>query len=328
MGFSLAQLTAKLKLPVMRSAKPNILGYVDLPNQTCLSFSKLTTLYECPRKFQLKELKARGVYPPTIHTAFGHALAGGIQKLWETGDLQLATLDLIRLWDFDNVIDVWETRKQTKSIYHCILTLQTYYHQHYLIESDEWMLAPNGVELLIFLQINPTFNYQGHIDLILVNKFTGAYRIVEIKTSKFPQTAAHWQNSLQTKGYHSLLSAVHPNTHNVVTYICIQVGKLEDYDANFGITQFNFDQSLCTGTDFPMHLMQDVTTIQMYVEDNYFPTRGSSCIDKWGKPCQFFGMCGEFSQQPEEQNPIYKSLTLDDCSYVLSLEDLLKAQVE
>jgi len=324
-GLTLAQLTDRLRLPTLKLPPPsNVLGYVALPNQTALSYSKLSTFYECPRKFQLKELKAKGVYPPTIHTAFGHALAGGIQKLWETFCIETSTLELIRLWDYSSVVDIWEKDK-TKSLFHCITTLQLYYSTQFYIEREEWQLAPNGVELLIFLQLNKHFNYQGHIDLILENRFTGAFRIVEIKTSKYAQTAPVWQNSLQTKGYHSLLSAVKPNTHNVISYICIQTGKLNDYENNFGITQFHFDQS-CTQCDFPLHIMQDVATIQMYLEDNYFPTRGSSCVDKWGNACQFFGSCHEYNLQAEEQNPLYTSLGLEDCDYVLTLENLLEAQ--
>ena len=71
---------AEVGLPPAGAPKPpKRLGYVAQEGVIALSYSRLNTLYSCPRKFQLSELMGRKSFSPTMHTAFGHAYGAGVQ---------------------------------------------------------------------------------------------------------------------------------------------------------------------------------------------------------------------------------------------------------
>ena len=331
--FSLDQLESAFNAIAISAAAPkkaNKLGYVKIPGQTVLSFSKLTTLYTCPREFQLKELQERTSRFSTLDTSFGHSLAAGIQALWKYSCIEIATLELIRAWDFDFFEDIWG-KKKFKSIYYAIEALQNYYNFIYVLECETWQYAELDLksdELLFFIQVDQTYNFQGHIDLILQNKHNLSLKVVEIKTKGYGHIAAHWQNSMQTKGYFAVLALLGKRlgipTSPEVTYLCYAAtSSCRELESNFGFSTFHFYQA-AQGSDFALNLIQDSQLISMYAEDSHFPMRGGSFVS-YNCPCYFFGFCNDPLGIVALPEGTYEALSLEDCDIITDLAEIVES---
>lgn len=331
--FSLADLeSAFTALAISTSVppKPNKLGYVSIPGQTVLSFSKLSTFHTCPREFQLKELQEKAKRSSSIDTSFGHALAAGIQALWRYDCIEKATLSLCQAWDYEAFEDIWG-KKKYKSIYMAIEALQNYFNFIYQELRNDWQYAELNLksdELLFFIQVNDSYNFQGHIDLILQHRRTGQLQVVEIKTKGAGHIAAHWQNSMQTKGYFAVLNLLAKrlgiSLSPSVCYLCFAATaaclRIED---SFGFTLFNFDQPLL-GSDFVLNLIQDTEVIDMYSKDEHFPMRGSQCV-RFNYPCQFFGACNDPKEVAAIAEGTYEALSLEDCDIIATLQEVAES---
>ena len=302
------------------------LGYVYDPEQSAYSYSRLQTLYSCPRKFQLKELAQASSYDATIHTSFGSAFGAGVQELWRSDSLPRATLALIAAWDYPAFEDLWGKDKH-KSIFHCIQSLGIYHatvHQELSLDYRlAYLQGKPGIEFFAYMQIGSHDYYQVHIDLILETKTTGALVVLEIKTSGMVQQAANWENSLQTKGYFALLTVVSsklglPIAPKII-YITLQTGKLALPDEYFGFNVFHFAKPAYIASDFTLSLLQDLTMLDIYKADGHFPKRGHSCVS-YNRPCEFFGICDDIPLT--KAGNVYESLTLDDVDFYLTIDDL------
>jgi hypothetical protein len=296
-----------------------------VPGETSLSYSRLKTLNECPRKFQLRELAETGQHSATIHTAFGSAFGVGVQQLFKTGSIALATIHAIAAWNLDHMQDPWGKEKN-KSIFHCIESLAIYAKTLHRVLSAEFQLAQiaiPAIEPLVYLRLPHNYNYQVHIDLILQHRVTKELVTAEIKTSSRRHTPAMWQNSLQTRAYREVLKAVAAKHGYQVSpeilYITLQTGKLDDPLNSFGFHHFRFEELIAS--DFTLSILQIVSILSMYAQDNHYPKHGESCESMFGV-CQYFGICDEIPTAPST-GQIYETLTLEDADCILSIEELL-----
>lgn len=310
-----------------KAAKPRKLGYIVVEGETALSFSRLRTFYACPRKFQLKEISEAGMHEPTIHTAFGSAFGAGLQELWRTGSLARAYLAAHAAWDYPALEDIWGKAK-AKSMFHVFESLRLYESTVYSQQACIYQLPVldfPSIETFVYISFGNRYNYQVHIDLILQNKVTQELTVTEIKTSSKLHQAAHWQNSLQTDGYFAVVKAIGAKYNlpvsNEKIYICLQTGKLDSMEDNYGFHVFHFHQ-VEDNNSFNLTLLQDISTIEMYRQDQHFPKRGESCIDSYNNVCEFFGSCDKIPNKVSLGN-LYEPLTINDAHLVLSSEELI-----
>ena len=327
--------------PMVRK-KARRLGYVKLPDQINLSYSRLQLLHGCPRKYLLQELHPQRIEGQSIHLAFGSAYGAGIAELWRSGNIELAVAVALSMWDYDEWDDdaAGRSKVRHKSFWECVLYLQDF-HNYYLprLQEDGWELAyingKPGIELLFFMQCTPEYNYQGHIDLLLMNRKDNAMAVFELKTSGREQHEYHWGNSDQTNGYYSVIEHVAAQmgfeAMPRVVYHTLQVGKAGQLEDDCGIKFFPYEKSISSSSEFLGNIVTDIMTLNLYRNTEHFPKRGSNC-NAFNRPCQFYGSCGLASMQYAEENTAgdtgFETLGMDDVDIYVDIQDVIAELIE
>lgn len=299
--------------PNSRAAQLRAQGSKQYPVYKILSNSTLALLNTCPRKFSLDveraqqrkvELAARQhqqvvdqtatvVSTDTVDTAFGTAFGAGAQALWLTNSLDRAILALVSAWTLPLDDEKVKTRK---SFYYCIRALQAYHAQVYTEQLAEgWQIATltcddgrtiSGIEPACSIPLANDYRYDLHIDLILYHPQRNVYKIVEMKTSG--NTYFHeamFANSRQALGYAAVIATKAKTKPNEIeceylVYMTIQrtFNVIEQTITGHAVVQF-FNDIIC-----------EANQVETYVQMDYFPKRGTSCMD-YGNPCYHYGTC-------------------------------------
>ena len=311
--------------------QPKKLNYIFEPDKISLSFSRLQTLRTCPRKFLCRELLGQGSYEPTIHTAYGHSFAAGVQELFRSGSLARAFLAVLEAWDYNYFTDPWG-KQSSKSIYYAIASVQQWYYSVFSQLQTEYVIAQlqgkPAVELFVYLAVGDSYNYQIHIDLVLEHIETGNLTVCEIKTSGMPQQRANWENSIQTLGYYTEIAAIAAMENRTISpeimYIVQQTGKLGDSAANHGFYTFLFAKDSSAPAEFMLDLATQTAILETYLENDYFPKYGHNCVT-FGRPCQYFGLCDDIAALPRSASSAqhYEHNNLTSADYVLSFESVV-----
>lgn len=305
------------------------LGYYKLPGVTALSYSKLKTLHVCPRKFQLQEKQERMEREQNIHTAFGHAFGAGVQGMWKWGTLEGAIWEAMLGWSLDDIDE--QDEKANKSFITVVNALQQYWHGQYQELSAEYQIAqlPDGkkaIELFFVINIGDSYNYQGHIDLVLQHRKSGQFCVYEVKTSGKDFYPSQWQNSDQTLGYNVVLDFVGKqetvgNEYRVM-YCCLQT-KLEE------LVFFEFSKSKATKANFLTSILLQVKQLELYEEFGFYPKNGDACYAGYGRSCRYFGTCDiEAMGSKQSGNDVYASSDASEVDYFIELDALLEVQEE
>lgn len=315
-----------------KNQQPKKLGYVLDPDKITLSFSRLSTLRLCPRKFLLKELNQKAPSSATIDTAFGSAFGAGVQAMFKFHSLERAWLWALAEWDFESFEAPWKN-KRDKDFWACCATLEAFWENEFPAIAAEYELADiqgkEGIELFVYMSLGDSYNYQVHVDLVLQNIETKALVVAEIKTAGMEQEEANWYNADQTLGYYAILEFI-SNKYGIpfeprVIYITAQAGKFLSYEDNFGFKTFVFEKPFEVSLDFARNVVLDVETIELYIDHNYWPKRGSAC-KTFGRVCEFFGSCDmEYLQDPANatHGEQYDSLSMQDVDFTFDLGELI-----
>lgn len=322
---------------------PKKLGYVALPSIINLSYSRLNTLYSCPRKFQLSELMGRKSFSPTVHTAFGHAYGAGVQTFLQYAPSpdapfpeqeialeraeQRAVVAAIAAWDMYS-LDA-EDAKRIKTVWEAVQAVRTFCQQDAPALLEEWELAylPNGkpmIELMFYIHAG-RYSYQGHIDIVMRHRHSRELCVFEIKTGSKPASQADWANSNQTLGYNVVLQALgiteQEQAAYYVKYLC--------YDASSRTLQvMEFTKSAAERVEWIASMLMDMQQMDLYAEHGIWPKRGGSCME-WFRPCEHFMTCDLSTATlapPPPAEGSYESMELEDVDLVLTLDQLLELQ--
>lgn len=315
--------------PVSQQRK---LGYVQETGKITLSFSRMSTLRSCPRKFLLRELNQRAPSEGTVDTAYGSAFGAAVQAMFKYNSLERAWLAALSEWDYEGFESPF-TNKRPKSFWSCLATIEAFWNSEYQVISAQYKLAEfegkEGIELFVYMSAGESYSYQVHIDLILQNRETDAILVAEIKTAGMAQQEANWGNANQTLGYYAIMQFL-CDKYDVpfepqVMYITSHAGKYLEGMENFGFNTFVFDKPPELALDFARDVVLTTETIEMYIEHNYFPKNGSSCVT-YNRPCEFYGLCDLESMQDfneAEHGTTYESLTMDDVDFSFDLSELI-----
>jgi len=254
------------------------------------SYSQREVLHRCPREFQLMKRITPGVSEemPNIDFAFGHSAAAGVQTYIVTGDKQASLLAAFLAWNIDLETDL---PKKNKSVYFAILAVLKFINYWDAVR-EHWEVATfNGrpaSELLFWLDCENGHHHVGHIDIILRNKNTKKYTVLEIKTTSAKIVdEAMYGNSDQALGYSIILDTI---------------AGLEGGVATFDVLYFvystvrrewetiPFQKSRTMRAEWLQDLLLDQTTINTYIKLKFFPKRGSSCWT-FSRRCPHYGVC-------------------------------------
>lgn len=335
MNISIDKFNHLLEEDVVEEAKkkPKKLGYIYEPDKVSLSYSRLQTFRNCPRKFLLNELNQQGSFSGSIHTAYGSAFGAGVQELFRSGSFRRAVIAAFSEWDYEGFVSPYP-KDIEKSFWSCVATLSAFCETEFQRLSQQYQLAylenKPGIELFVYISLTESYNYQLHIDLILQDKETKALAVGEIKTSSMAQQEANWANSEQTLGYYAVLEFLSKKYGYIfdpkVLYITSQAGKYLEGQDNCGFRTFEFHKNPNESLDFARNIVLDIETIELYIEHKYFPKRGNNCVN-YGRVCDFFGRCDMKSLQDPERAEIgstYESLSLDDADFKFDMSSLIK----
>jgi hypothetical protein len=294
---------------------------MQLSNVT--SYSQRQILHSCPRKYQLSMWKAKENLRPledtvNLHFTFGHAVGSGVQSYLLAGNPEIAIFNAFMAWraPFEARLD-----KKKKSLWEAVLAVESFIHWWETTDlSVEWELAYHdgkpAIELAFSLHAPNGYKDYGHIDIVLKNRITGQYAILELKTTAAGANEAQYANSSQALGYSLMLESM--------------FGDVPDYTVLYAVFETKtgkwnlmpFDKTARDRAEWIKDLLLDHSAINTYLDIGFFPKRGESCFN-FSSRCEFFGEC---NMVPEGQLPILEQdQEAEPVNAVILLADVIKS---
>lgn len=293
-----------------------------------LSHSALDTFLTCERMFQLDRLLTgapdKQEYPATV---FGRAFGEGISSYLIHQDRDLA------LWKvYMAYFPVLEDSARTEEVLLHLLCVAFPKLDNLL---QDWEVAvfqdKPAVELSFRLNLEEHERYNiyfvGYVDVVLRNRWTGRYAILENKTTgmNLHDLSPMYKNSGQALGYSIVLdriAGVEASEYDVI-YL---VGQLNSKSAGgFAPTVhvIEYPKTLQDRLNWFIALGMDISRLTQMLDLDVFPMRGGSCL-QYMRPCRHFGTCGM------QALDAYKKIPMDtiDYQFVYNLEDLVNDHME
>lgn len=284
------------------------------------SYSILTELHACPRRFQLIKARAiEGGEITNVDFAFGHAVGAGVSAFLASGSIEYACYQAFLAWniEFAAAID-----KKKKNIWSALLAVEKYrlFHEEVLGDWEVWVL-PNGkpaIEVSYSIDFENGFKHYGHIDVILQNRFTKQLAVQENKTSGFKSVdEAIYANSSQALSYAVFLDAVSDNTSYEVFYNIYSSTERE-------WQCMPFSKSIALKAEWIKDVLLDHASIATYSKIGFYPKRGENCF-QYMRRCAFFGTCNLTNNLPKERR-LEEGIEAERVDYSFKVSELLANQ--
>jgi hypothetical protein len=266
------------------------------------SYSRRLTVHSCPRKYELSSKFDLGARTNSITFAFGHAVGAGIQYTLAGYSFNKTLIEVILAFDHDiSDLGTVSEQRSKKSIWHAVEAAALFHKQYtagvhtYL---DGWVVPDfehpttgemiPAVELTYVLDLVDGYTDEGHIDLVLYHPVKNRYMVVEIKTTGMRVVEeASYKYSDQALGYGIILDAIAASTGGTSSFdILYLVWKSVSKE----LIPMPFTKTVNDRARWLQQLLVDMTQIDSYVEQDFFPHRGESCF-AYFRPCQFFAQC-------------------------------------
>lgn len=298
-----------------------------------LSYSSLTTLHSCPRKYQLEKLNEKldssAGTDENITFAFGHCVGEGVQEFFSGTSYEQTVWKMYLRW----TVDLFAAQeKSNKSFWHAVSAIRQLYAMAEQFSQYDIVyytgvdgVSRPAVELGFVVVCPDGYKFRGFVDLVLRNRETGEIVVVEVKTTGSSNlNPAKYKNSSQALGYSVVLdSVVHDYSSYKVIYLvfCSSSSEWE---------QLAFNKTLLQRARWIQQLMLDIEVLKLYEETQYYPQHGESCYNFF-KECRFFGNCGldtkfiSLPYTPEVHQKIVESEK--QFSISLNIQDLITAQL-
>lgn len=327
------------------SANTSDKAYRELTSrENVTSYSLLSQLHECPRKYELNKLQANhpsSLVPLDIINldfAYGHSVGAGIQTYAATGNLVAAIFAAMLAWKAPHDAEKLDKKENPtgKSLAMATLAIEKF-AWWWKEQMSEWevVVLPNGkkaVELAFAVDFQNGRYHFGHIDTLLRNRISGKLAVWEGKTTGFESVdEATYANSSQALGYSVIVDAIAKEigadgTEYEVLYIVYSSKSREFQLLPFGKTRSQRAEWL-------QDTLLDHASLDTYKRINFYPKRGESCINRYGYRCNWFGNCTmrneslfpgvELKTLPEDE--LHSIEALD---FVFKLEELVTTQRE
>lgn len=287
-----------------------------------LSHTAMEKFLECERKFQLDRL-LESIRDPTAseHFAFGHAYEAGCVSyiLNKDKDLAIWACYMAYFGMEGDLIAIPETQVKNEMTA-MNLVIASFPHLDSLLEDWEVAIFQSrpATQLSFKVDIDETFYYVGYIDIVLRNRYTGRYAVMDFKTTGLSLLNLEplYQNSAQLVGYSISLDFIVGKdcAEYDVLYFVGQLMKGKEWMPK--ITPLVFEKTLKDRLNFFITLGMDTKRLAEMLELGIFPQRGSTCL-KYNKPCYHFGTCGlhsldKLKAEEEDRTEYQFSFTLDE----------------
>jgi hypothetical protein len=298
-----------------------------------LSYSSMTTLHSCPRRFQLyklnsKESDAEEDLPSSITFAFGHLVGTGIQLIMEGKPWSEVLFNSFVNWKLDLFSS---DDKRAKSFFKGIAALEKYnalraagFLKDYELVYYEGKPA---TELSFSITFPDGFVYRGFVDAVLRNTKTGEILVLEVKTTSFKNLSpALYKNSAQAIGYSIVLDVLFP------TLSSYDVQYLPYKTTEYTYEPMKFTKSYLQRALWIRELLLDIESIKMYEEAGVYPMHGESCYSFF-RECEYFNLCTLGTDKltvPLTEKHAEKIQKENEEKYQikLTLDDLINAQLQ
>lgn len=290
------------------------------------SYSQLSELHACPRKFVLNKAAAALGEAERINNtdfAFGHSVGAGVQTYFATGDVDQGLFAGFVSWKlpYDATNASQKRPTPTKSIILANLAIEKFAAMGL---HDEWevVILPNGkpaVEVAFRIDCENGYKHYGHIDIILRNKRTGQIAVGEFKTSGFTNVdEALYANSSQALGYSVVIDAIFPGftDYEVLYFVYSAVSR------EWNVMPFN--KSRTAKAEFLQDLLLDHSAISTYRKMNFWPKRGESCFN-YSRRCEHFGVCN-LTTHTSAIKELGANDEAEDVDFKFTLSDLIASQ--
>lgn len=294
------------------------------PRLKNLSYSSLTTLHSCPRKFELDKLNSTAQVNEdvgeSITFSYGHIVGLGIQMTLEGKSEDEFIWQAFLLWKPELFAD---NPKQNKSFAAAIFAVQKFkamLDQGYLEDYElVYYEGKPACELSFLIELPNGFKLRGFVDAVLRHKTSGQVIVLECKTSSaLAINSATYKNSAQAVGYSIVLDAIFPELSSYKVLYLIYSTKQYQYE------QLEFTKTYVQRARWIRELVLDADLIQTYIDNDLFPMHGESCFSYF-KECKYMNLCQMTTERlvtkitteeviaVEEANDKYQiKITLDD----------------
>lgn len=158
--------------------------------------------------------------------------------------------------------------------------------------AGEWELAyfnnKPATEVTFLLDLENGYYHAGHIDVVLRNRVSGKYLVLEIKTTAIKNVdEAQYGNSEQPLGYSLVLDAIAENLDATNSF---EVLYLVYSSTERKLIPFTFKKQRTERAEWLQDLLLDHSLISTYRKLSLFPKRGNSCWSFGGR-CPHYGTC-------------------------------------
>jgi hypothetical protein len=301
--------------------------YKNHQNLRNLSYSSELLAQTCPRKYRLAKLLYRQ-REESIHFDFGTVVGAAVAEYLLTKSVARAYMVALAKWPVD--MDFVEKTVRNKTFWDVLQAIDK-------LVAIVAMALPNtevfiyndspAIELGFRVDCGNNYYYRGYVDIVLFNKLTNSLLVVECKTTGAATVSeSMYRNSGQAIGYEIVLDSLiaqHPElargTNYQVVYLVYQTAK-QDWIV------YNFPKSRAAKAAWIKHILLEITRLETYRLNDYYPMYGSSCRN-YNKDCTWFGLC----EMPIE-NLLGSEIEMEQdkpTKYVFhtSLDDMIKDQV-
>lgn len=305
-------------------SEPGYEGKIDYRIRQ-LSYSSLTTLHSCPRKFQLYRLKTshrtEEALTSTITFSYGHVVGEAIQLALEGLEEDEIIWRMFCMW---HTPELWDAdTKGAKSIWEAIIALQRFLslRSNGFLEDYElvYYKGKPACELSFCIRFPDGFRLRGFVDAVLRHRTTGAVIVLECKTTGLATVnPATYKNSAQAIGYSIVLDVLYPELSSYEVLYLVYQTKTREY------LPIPFTKTYLQRALWIRELLLDIETIKMYEEAEVYPMRGESCV-AFFRDCEYLQTC---TLSTEYLTRTCKEEDQDTTEYQidLTLQDLLEAQ--
>lgn len=305
-----------------------------------LSYSRMQDLDMCPRYYQIANIigYSGDTAQESVDFAYGHAVAEGIQYLiLNPTDLNTAIFRAFVAW---NIPFYLENSKTKKSVW---MALEVVRRFHKMLSAEYSNVFKNfelayfekdgkllpAIELTFSVQLPKGYIYEGHIDLVLKEKGTNSYVVLELKTTSFTNLSpAMYQNSIQALGYAIVLDQIAQETKQVSSYsVFYWVCK----SSKFEFESFVFPKSFQERINFLNQLLVKIEVLELYKELDFYPSHGQSCFNFF-RECKYLSSCKMSDETLKKlatnPNAEHSFAQAEEPDFVFTFEQIRETQLE
>ena len=258
-----------------------------------LSHSTVQSYHSCPRKLEFAKLFKYNLRGRGIAGDAGNALHYAAGVYLQTKNKQAAILELMLKYPIDlcsNPLWKWSL----EATYAGLLKLITYIDLHpelelAIIDGKQAVEVPFLINIHHGIKDLMPVVYRGYIDFIFYDRLQNQYKIVDLKGTTYDIKDIHakWRWDSQCLPYALVLKrALNQDIKDLdVEYLVTKVHLLESE-----IIPLEYYKSEQDIQEWTQDLIVDLTAIKTYIQTQWFPRRGASCIG-FGKVCKFYELC-------------------------------------